>query len=139
VEELSLGASLDPLTERVELSEDKVFTQIGENNNNDHQRWILDTRATNHMSGAQSASSEINFGVRGSVKFGDRSVVEIEGRGTILFLDKGGEHRWLTQVYYIPRLRANIVSLGQLEEGGYRIYIELGFLKICDENRRVLT
>jgi hypothetical protein len=79
VEELSLGASLDPLTERVELSEDKVFTQIGENDNNDHRRWILDTRATNHMSGARSAFSEINFGVPGSVKFGDGFVVEIEG------------------------------------------------------------
>jgi hypothetical protein len=40
--------------------------------------------------------------VRGSVKFGDGPIVEIEGRGTILFLGKGGEHRRLTRVYYIP-------------------------------------
>jgi hypothetical protein len=37
VEELSLGASLDPLIERVELSEDKVFTHIGENGDNNHR------------------------------------------------------------------------------------------------------
>jgi hypothetical protein len=37
VEELSLGASLDPLTERVELSKDKVFTHIGENGDNNHR------------------------------------------------------------------------------------------------------
>jgi hypothetical protein len=91
------------------------------------------------MSGARSSFSEINFRVRGSVKFGDGSIVKIEGRGTILFLGKGDEHRWLTEVYYIPQLRANIVSLGQLEEGGCRIYIELRFLNICDENRCVLT
>ena len=44
------------------------------------------------------------------------SVVEIEGRGTILFISKGGEHRKLTDVYFISRLKANLVSLGQLDE-----------------------
>jgi hypothetical protein len=36
-EELSLGASLDPPSSRVDLREDKVFTQIGENDDNDHR------------------------------------------------------------------------------------------------------
>jgi hypothetical protein len=131
VEELSLGASLaspPPPTECVELCEDKVFTQIRESDNNDHRRWILDTRATNHMSGARSAFTEINFGVRGSVKFSDGSIVEIEGLGTILFLRKYGEHRRLLEVYYIPKLRANIISLGRLDEGNCTIIIKQGDL-----------
>ena len=53
------------------------------------------------------------------MKFGDDSVVvKIEGRGTILFVDKGGKHRKLTNVYFISRLKANLVSLGQLDEAG---------------------
>jgi hypothetical protein len=63
------------------------------------------------MSGARSAFSEIDFGVRGSVKFGDDSVVEIEGHGTIIFLGDTGKHRRLSEVYYI-------ISLRQMEEGG---------------------
>ena len=39
-------------------------------------------------------------------------------RGTILFVGKGGEHRKLTGVYFISRLKANLVSLGQLDEAG---------------------
>ena len=68
------------------------------------------------MTGAKSAFSELDSGIRGTVKFGDGSVVEIEGRDTILFLNKGGEHHKLTGVYFIPRLKANLVSLGQLDE-----------------------
>ena len=48
----------------------------------------------------------------GTVKLSDGSVVEIEGRDTILFIGKGGEHRKLTDVYCILRLKANLVSLG---------------------------
>ena len=62
------------------------------------------------------------------MKFGDGSVVEIEGRGTILFVSKGGEHRKLTDVYFIPRLKANLVSLGQLDEAGCHISSSAGYL-----------
>jgi transposase InsO family protein len=43
---------------------------------------------------------------------------------------KTGGHKALTGVYYIPRLKANIVSLGQMEEPGYKIVLESGFLKL---------
>jgi hypothetical protein len=123
----------------VDLREDKVFAQIGESGDDNHRRWILDTGATNHMSGARSAFSEINFRVHGSVKFGDNSIVDIEGRNTILFLSKSNEHRRLSEVYYIPRLRVNIISLRKMEEGGCTIIIKQGVLRILDESERLLT
>jgi hypothetical protein len=60
----------------------------------------------------------------------DQTVTNIEGRGTILIKCKTGGHKALTEVYYIPRLKANIVSLGQMEEAGYKIVLESGFLKL---------
>ena len=87
------------------------------------------------MIGAKSTFSELDSGIRGMVKFGDGSVVEIEGRGTILFIDKGGEHHKLTDVYFIPRLKANLVSLGELNEVGCQISIERRLLKIRDDRR----
>ena len=68
-------------------------------------------RASNHMTGAKSAFFELDSWIRKIVKFGDGSIVEIKGRDTILFVDKGGKHHKLTSVYFIPRLKANIVSL----------------------------
>ena len=91
------------------------------------------------MTGARSAFSELNSGIRGTMNFGDGSVVEIEGRSTILlFINKRGEHHKLTKVYFIPRLKANLLSFGQLDEADCFISIERGLLKICDDRRRLL-
>jgi hypothetical protein len=81
--------------------------------------WVLDTGATNHMTGSRHVFSELDSGVTGTVKFGDGSVVNIEGKGTVLFALRSGEHRRLGRVYFIPRLTTNIVSLGQMDENGF--------------------
>jgi hypothetical protein len=65
-------------------------------------RWVLDTGARNHMTGLRRLFVELDTGVTGTVRFGDGSVVDIEGKGTVLFALKSGEHRRLDGVYYIP-------------------------------------
>jgi len=73
------------------------------------------------------------------VKFGDGSTVEIYGVGAVTIAGKNQEHRVLTEVYYIPSLRCNIVSLGQLEEAGCRIEIGKGVLKVFDHEHAGVT
>lgn len=91
------------------------------------------------MTGFKSAFAELDTGTRGTVRFGDGSTVGIEGRGTVLFRCKSGEHQALTGVYHIPRLTANIISLRQLEEEGCRILMEKGELRIWDLRRRLVA
>ena len=64
------------------------------------------------MSGRQEFFSELDSGVRGSVKFRDASTVEIKGVGSVVFTAKTSEHRLLNGVYYIPALMNSIISLG---------------------------
>jgi hypothetical protein len=64
------------------------------------------------------------------MKFGDGSTVEIHGVGAVTIAGKNQEHRVLTEVYYIPSLKCNIVSLGQLEEAGCRVEIDKGVLVV---------
>ena len=99
------------------------------------QRWYLDSGASNHMTGSKAAFSELDSSITGSVKFGDGSRVEIHGRDNVLFRCLNGEHRALTDVYYIPRLRSSIVSLGQLDENGCKFGIAHGVLSIHDQER----
>ena len=100
--------------ERVHLVERKVLLHLSEEEKEavGTRRWVLDTDATNHMTGSRSFFTELNTGVARTIKFGDGSVVAIEGKGTVLFACKNGEHCRLDGVYYIPRLTTNIVSLG---------------------------
>jgi hypothetical protein len=48
------------------------------------------------------------------------------------------EHKVLTNVYYIPKLKSNILSLGQLEEAGCKIVLENGYLCVLDQERKLL-
>jgi transposase InsO family protein len=122
----------------VHLRQEKVFIQLGAKER-DPRSWIYDTEATNHMTGSRSAFANLHMAVFGSVRFGDDSVVEIEGRGTMLFKCKNGEHRSFTGVYYIPRLTANIVSLGQLEEAYYDVHLRCGGMDIREPKGRLLA
>jgi len=101
--------------------------------------WCLDTGATHHMTGRREFFSELDSDVRGSVKFGDTSAVEIKGAGSIIFVAKNGEHRLLTGDYYIPALRNSSISLGQLDENGSCVEIKDGVLHIWDPHHRLLA
>ncbi|GJW43635.1 zinc finger, CCHC-type containing protein [Tanacetum coccineum] len=100
--------------------------------------WYLDTGASNHMTGDKEKFRDLNETVQGYVKFGNETRVRIEGKGTIVFQCKNGEHRKLQEVYYIPDLCSNIISLGQLSECGDEIKIKEPFLWVRDKTGRLL-
>ena len=77
--------------------------------------------------------------MKGSVKFGDTSAIEINGVGSIIFKAKIGEHCLLIGVYYILALRNSIISIGQLDENGLWVEIEDDVLRIWDRDRRLLA
>ncbi|WVZ88673.1 LOW QUALITY PROTEIN: hypothetical protein U9M48_035165 [Paspalum notatum var. saurae] len=121
----------------IHLDESKLY--LGDKGGGGHTEWILDTGATNNLTGVRSAFSELDTGIHGTVRFGDGSVAGIEGRGTILFKCKNGEHQALGGIYHIPCLTANVISLGQMEEAGFKILLDKGCLKIWDQRRRLLA
>ena len=90
--------------------------------------WYLDNGASNHMTGDKEKFMELNEGITGSVKFGDGSTVKIQGKGTITFKCKNGDKRTLNEVFYIPSLCSNIISLGQLSEEGNEVVLKGNYL-----------
>jgi hypothetical protein len=95
------------------LDESRAHTFPGDASNNDNtDGWYLDTGTTHHMTGRREFFTELDPGVRGSIKFGDASGVEIKGVGSVIFTAESGEHRLLIGVYYIHALRNSIISLG---------------------------
>ncbi|KAK1381042.1 putative zinc finger, CCHC-type [Heracleum sosnowskyi] len=87
--------------------------------------WYLDNGASNHMTGNREKFESLDRSVKGEVKFGDGSLVKIEGKGSIRITCKNGETRFLQGLYFIPTLRSNIISLGQLSEEGNRVVIDV--------------
>jgi hypothetical protein len=98
--------------------------------------WVLDTGASNHMTGTRSMLTQLDE--QGTVRFGDGSRVNIRGMGSVVMQDLNHGHKVLTDVYYIPELKSNIVSLGQLEEKGFKYVGEDGRLCVFDQERALL-
>ena len=73
------------------------------------------------MCGDKLKFASIDENVQGNVSFGDSSKIQICGKGTILISSKNGNHRLIYDVYYFPKLKSNILSLGQLLEKGYEV------------------
>jgi hypothetical protein len=91
------------------------------------------------MTGHGDAFAEIDRTITGTVKFGDGSVVEIKGMGTTIFAGRNGEHEALNGVYYIPRLKNLIISIGQLDERDACVLSRRGVLRTWDKQRRLLV
>jgi len=60
----------------------------------------------------------------GHVSFEDVSKVEVKGQGMVCYLQKDGLIGLLQDDYYIPDLKINILSMGQLTENGYTIFLK---------------
>jgi hypothetical protein len=85
------------------------------------------------MTGDLQKFRSIDMSVSGKVRFGDGSTVEIQGKGSILFQGNSGDQWLLDDVYYIPKLRSNLVSLGQLTEVGHRIVMDDDLLEVTEK------
>jgi hypothetical protein len=94
--------------QQVFLNQERVFPS-----SYDKGTWVLDTGATNHMTRCRESLASL-----------DETVKTIAG--------KNQDHRVLTEVYYIPSLRCNIVSLGQLEEAGCHVEIDHGVMEVFE-------
>ena len=73
------------------------------------------------------------------MKFGDGSIVNIVGKGSIVFVGKTGGRRALKEIYYIPELKHNIISLGQATEERCEVYMKGDSLILKDSSGRLLV
>ncbi|XP_018515120.1 uncharacterized protein LOC103873362 [Brassica rapa] len=67
------------------LNEGKVLLKSLESSKKEDGMWYLDNYTSNHMTDEKSYFSELNDNVKGKVKFGDGSCVDINGKHSILF------------------------------------------------------
>jgi hypothetical protein len=123
----------------VEIHEEKVVAHLDEEKERDAGTWVLNTRATNHMSGCRAAFTKIDTTVLDTVHFSDDLVARIEGHRTVMFLCKNGESQSFDGVHFIPHLMTNIVSVGQVDEIGYKIDIDTGMMKIREPGSVLLA
>lgn len=132
IEEEDSGSESDMSIE--ETAEKMLMTHIGKNENMRKIVWFLASGYSNHMSGDRNMFSTMNDSFRHSVKLGNDKQMEVVGKGNIK-LELNHVVCTISDVYYIPELKNNLLSLGQLQERDLTVIIQKGVGKIFHEKR----
>ncbi|XP_010257798.1 PREDICTED: uncharacterized protein LOC104597773 [Nelumbo nucifera] len=97
--------------------------------------WIIDTKASHHMTGNLESMRDIKNIIPCSVGLPDGKATIAEKEGTIALDD----HLKLTSVLYVPSLNCKLLSVSQLiEESNYIVQFTNKFCVIQDRTTRML-
>ena len=91
------------------------------------------------MCGDKLKFASIDENVQGNVSFGDSSKIQICGKGTILISSRNESHRLIHDVYYVPKLKSNILSFGKFLEKGYEVNMKNRCLWLRDQSENMIA
>lgn len=81
------------------------------------------------MSGDQELFTSLNTSFKHSVKLGNDKRLEVVGKGNVKLVLNNTTYT-VSDVYYIPELKNNLLSLGQMQEKDVTIIIQKGVCKM---------
>ncbi|XP_024178723.1 uncharacterized protein LOC112184720 [Rosa chinensis] len=100
--------------------------------------WYLDSRCSNHICGNKSLFSNLDESFKDSVKLGNNTRIYVIGR--VNMKSKIRDHIvTISGVYYVPELKSNLISMGQLQEKEYIITIQNGCYQIQHPLKRLIA
>ncbi|GAU13002.1 hypothetical protein TSUD_173010 [Trifolium subterraneum] len=100
--------------------------------------WFLDSGCSNHMIGTKDWLFDFDDSFRETVKLGDDSTMPVMGKGSVKICIEG-RVCVITDVYYLPNLRNNLLSIGQLQQKNLTIIFSDNTCKIFHEERGLIV
>ena len=81
--------------------------------------WILDSRASHHVTPCKDSFVSYNPGDYGRVHLGNNHFSSIVGVGYVQIKMEDGQDILLKQVMHVPKMRMSLISMGRLDDEGY--------------------
>ena len=85
--------------------------------------WYIDSGCSNHMCGDSSLFCELEEGFNKVVRLGNYASMNVVGKGSVRLNVKGVNYL-VRDVYYVPGLKNNLLSVGQLQERGLAVLMQ---------------
>ena len=98
----------------------------------DSSCWYLDTECSNHITKNRDWLIDLDSSVNSRVRFADNSTILAKGIGKVLITRKDGKKAYMRDVSYVPSMKNNLLSLGQLLEKGYTMTMQQNHNAVYD-------
>lgn len=98
--------------------------------------WYLDSGCSNHMTGHKEWLVNLDESKKSKVRFADDRLISAEGIGDVLVKSKDGKDVTIAEVLYVPSMKSNLISMGQLLEKGFDLHMTKGHLEVFDPHQR---
>ena len=109
--------------EAYEKETEMLMTTLKEDKPNKKGLWFLDSTCSNHMTGTKKWFIHLDETYQHKVRLGNDHNLEVKGKGSIR-ITVGNITRVITEVYYVPSLISNLVSVRQLQEKSLTFFIQ---------------
>jgi len=90
------------------------------------------------MTGRREWLIDLDPSVRSSVRFADNNTITVEGVGKVMITRKDGKTAYMSDVLYVPNMKYNLLSLGQLLEKGYTMSMQQNHIEVYDGQQRLI-
>jgi len=115
-----------------EIGEEEEMVLMSYVEMNDARRgdvWFLNSGCNNHMCDDKTLFSDLNENFKRTIKLGNDTKINVLGKA-IVRLKVSDFTYVVSEVFFIPELKNNFLSIGQLQEKGLAILIKHRMLKI---------
>jgi hypothetical protein len=100
--------------------------------------WYLDTGCSTHMTGYNSWLINFDSSKKSTIRFSDSRTVQAEGIGDVLIKGKNGNQALITGVLYVPDMKSNLLSMGQLVEKGFSMTLGNNEMKVFIADNKLI-
>eukprot|EP00253_Pinus_taeda_P010795 PITA_10795 len=105
---------------RENISQDNVLLSCNMAETNSEDIWFLDNSCSNHMKGNIALFSDSDQSMKSQVTLGIDSKISLMGKGEVKISTMKGEKKTIAYVYYVPGMKYNLLSIGQLVQKGIK-------------------
>ncbi|CAL8169979.1 unnamed protein product [Prunus armeniaca] len=100
-----------------------AITEVKVNGN-----WYIDSGCSNHMTGNVELLIDVRTNVTGKGQMPTGNLVDVAGIGSLM-IDTNSGRKCIKEVMFLPGLKENLLSVGQMDEHGY--YLLFGGRECC--------
>ena len=101
-------------------------------------QWYLDSGCSSHMTGRKDWFVNMKPLMKNMVKFANDNTLADEGIGDVLIIRKDGKRLVISNVLYIPGMKSNLLSIGQLVEKNYKVSVEDKIMRAVDARGKLI-